>query len=1013
MHAEKAMGESQMNQASAGNAGSAGDVFVGRERELSELFSALELATHGQGGMVTLSGDPGIGKTRLAQVLAHAAAQRGVLALWGRCSEDPGAPPYWPWVQLVRAHVQTRNEDALRGELGTSASYIAEMAPEVAQRIGRIAAATHPSDAAQARFLLFDALASFWKRVAASDTLLLILDDAHCADIPSLKLLEFLAKEIGAARVALLATYRSSDVSQDHPLSDTLREAARHVRMERIALSGMNAQESEELMRNMLGAALTPQLAANIHARTEGNPLFIREMAHYLQESAHTEDVSPVPRWEQLAAAVPEGIRQIIGARLNKLSQACVEVLQAAAVMGRNFSHDIVCLALAPDSRDQTSAVLQEAIAARIAEPAAAPGGFRFTHALLCEVLYTRIPPTRRARLHERIARAMQARYTHELAPHLAALAHHYCSSLPEGPADTAAEMAERAGKHAQDQLAFEEAALHYRLALQVMAQDAQANVARRADLYVRLGKMQSHSGDSGRALESFQRAFACAQQSNDPELQARAAIDFEEASWRYSILSAAAIAPLKEALAALGPNDGALKATTLSALSRALMFIGAPDEAYRTAELAHAMARRVGDAAALVEALTRSLVSYERPGDFAQRCANTEEGVALARRTGNREFLLYLVAWQVYNLAESGDMLARAQSLQELERLVDEQRQPLYRYVLGRFEAVHAMFEGRFNDAERIASQASVYGVNFPELGSADVHAVQMLSLRREQGRLAEVAPVLELFERDAPPGSRWRPGLMIVYSELGQHDKARAIYESFARENFASVAHDARWIMTIAYLAEMCCLLGDAAGAAHLYRALLPYDGRNLIVGHKVVTYGPASRYLGMLAAAMQRWKQAEAHFTDAIAMNVRQGSKPWLAHAQYQFAVMLNARSAPGDRSRALELLEQALTIATALDMRMLVARSGALRDSIKPARSRAKFPAGLSRREVQVLKLVAQGKANQEIAERLFISKNTVAKQVRSILTKTHCANRTEAAAFALENKALFGEAMSSF
>ena len=1009
---EQSMAEPQANLDFSVNAPSPADPFVGRERELAQVFSALDLAGRGQGGVVTLSGEPGIGKTRMAQAFAQSASHCGVYTLWGRCSEDPGAPPYWPWVEILRAHVQSRNEDLLRAELADSASYVAEMAPEIVHRVGRVASTPRPPDAAQARFIQFDALTSFWKRVAATETLLFILDDVHCADTPSLKLLEFLAKEIGSSRLLVLATYRTYDVSQNQPLTDVLAELGRHARLQRIALSGMSAHESEELARTVLGSALSPQLAAKIHERTEGNPLFINEMTRYLQEGARTGGGhdSIATRWDQLASAVPEGIQQIIGARLNKLTADCADVLGVAAVMGRSFSLDVVSLAMPERPREQSLAALDMAVAARIVETATPSPWFRFTHALLCEVLYERTPITRRSGLHERIARAIQVRYAYELTPHLSALSHHYCSSLPDGPADIAVEMALRAGKCAQELLAFEEAAAHYQLALEASFHDQTVSTSRRADLYVKLGKALSHSGDSMRALESLQHAFVAAKQANEPELQARAAIDFEEASWRFAMLSSAALAPLTEALAALGPQDTALKAAALSSLARCLMFVGASEEAYRTAELANSMARRLNDDAALVVTLTRSLAAYDlRPEDFSQRCANTEEGIKLARQTGNREFLLYLVGWHVYNLSESGDMVARSQFLEELGRLAEEQRQPLYQYVFRRFHALTAMFEGRFAEAERIAVHASKYGLNFPELNSADVHAVQMLSVRREQGRLAEVAPVLEHFERDAPPGSQWRPGLMIVYSELGQHDKARVLYESFARENFASVVRDARWVMTISYLSEMCCALGDAAAAAHLYRALLPYEGRNLIVGHKITTYGPAGRYLGMLAATMQQWKQAEHHFTAAIAMNIRQGSKPWLAHTQYHYAAMLNARNAPGDRSRAIELLDQALDIASALNMLTLADRTSSLRDAIKPSRARVEYPAGLSRREVQVLKLVAQGKANHEIAEQLFISKNTVAKQVRSILAKTNCNNRTEAAAFALRNISLFPHA----
>src|SRR5215510_5365207 len=223
--------------------------FVGRQEELAVLQSSLDLAISGQGLIVAIAGEPGIGKTRMARVLAEAAASKyNVHALWGRCSEDPGAPPYWPWVQLLRAHVHARSEEALHAELGASAAIIAEMAPEIVQRIGRVAPFLRPPDPSQARFVLFDALTGFWKRAASTDPLVIVLDDMHCADTPSLKLLEFLAKEISTCHLLIVLTYRNYDLSLKHSLSDVLGELGRHTRLQRISLAGITAEESTELM---------------------------------------------------------------------------------------------------------------------------------------------------------------------------------------------------------------------------------------------------------------------------------------------------------------------------------------------------------------------------------------------------------------------------------------------------------------------------------------------------------------------------------------------------------------------------------------------------------------------------------------------------------------------------------------------------------------------------------------------------------------------------------------------
>jgi DNA-binding NarL/FixJ family response regulator len=315
------------------------------------------------------------------------------------------------------------------------------------------------------------------------------------------------------------------------------------------------------------------------------------------------------------------------------------------------------------------------------------------------------------------------------------------------------------------------------------------------------------------------------------------------------------------------------------------------------------------------------------------------------------------------------------------------------------------ALFHGRFAESERLAKAALESGKRMPSLDAAGMYGVQMFSLRREQGRLGELAPLVEHFVRTTPAAGTWRPGLAVIYAELDRRDQARAEFEVLAANGFGGLAHDALWLMCIAYLADVCVFLGDAARAEILYRLLTPYDGRNIVVGAQIVCFGATSRYLGMLAAVASRWADAERHFEQAIEMNGRQNARPWLAHTRHRFAAALLARGRTEDRSRAAGLLDEALEEAQALGMLALAARARALRSQVEPAHAKEAFPAGLSRREVEVLRLVAAGKGNREIAERLFVSPNTVANHVRSILTKTNSANRTEAAAFALR-QALF-------
>src|SRR5215831_13953333 len=282
----------------------------------------------------------------------------------------------------------------------------------------------------------------------------------------------------------------------------------------------------------------------------------------------------------------------------------------------------------------------------------------------------------------------------------------------------------------------------------------------------------------------------------------------------------------------------------------------------------------------------------------------------------------------------------------------------------------------------------------------------MQIFTLRREQGRLHELAPVVRHFVQQHGVASTWRPGLALIYCELGREREARTAFEQLAAHDFADLPHDSLWITCMAYLAEVCVFLGDSRRAATLYRLLLPYNGYTIVVGSAHVCYGAASRYLGMLAATMERWEDAAQHFEDALAMNARMGARPWLAYTQYQYAVMLLARNQSGDRDKAMALLDEALTTARALGMHALEAcLTGQSAPRPTSAPTVLTSLDDLSQREVEVLRLLAAGQSNREIADVLCISLNTVATHVRNILTKTGTANRTEATAYALRHELL--------
>ena len=627
-------------------------------------------------------------------------------------------------------------------------------------------------------------------------------------------------------------------------------------------------------------------------------------------------------------------------------------------------------------------------------------GRYQFTHALIRATLYDELTATRRARLHHCIGEVIEELYRANLEPHLAQLAHHFFEADGRDAADKAIAYAASAGGRALSLLAYEEAVHHYVRALQALESTTMPDQVQRCKLLVALGEAQRKAGDVQNAMATFQDAADLARSLGSSEDLAQAALGFEETTWRPGLPGDVAAQLLQEALGALGEGDSLLKARVLGSRARALAFTGAMDAAEAVEAQAVAMARRIGDPTILAAALKARFYTRWRPEQITLRLAAATELIRLAEAVGEREAALNAYGWRLFDLMELGDVEGADRELAVQTQLAEELRQPFYLYINMTFRAMRAIFAGHFAAGQQLAQDALAIGQRLRGQDALGLFGVQMFTLRREQGRLQEVAPLVKSFVQRYPEASTWRPGLAVIYSELELEQEARAEFEQLATHDFVDIPRDARWVMCMAYLAEVCAFLGDARRAATLYRFLTPHDGYNLLVGPTAACFGAAARYLGLLAATMRRWDEAQRHFEDALAMNAKMGAKPWLAHTRYAYAVMHLARGQADDHERAMALLDEALALSRELGMRALETRVVGLQRHATPRpRSRRTYPCGLTPREVEVLRLLASGKSNHDIAEALFVSPNTVANHVRSILTKTNTANRTEAAAYA--------------
>lgn len=286
-------------------------VFVGRRQEMSLLTAALEDAMDGRGRLVTLTGDAGIGKTRTAQEVAVYAESRGARVLWGRCHEAQGAPPYWPWVQPIRDYVQQRAVPELGVEMGPGTPDIAEVVPEVRERLRDLRPA--PSvEPAQARFRLFDAVTAFLKRAAQTTPLVLILEDLHWADTPSLLLLEFFSHELAEVPLLVLGTYRDVELTSTHPLAHSLGELARQPFFQEILLQGLARQDVQQFMATATGVEPPEDLVQLVYLRTEGNPFFLTQIVQWLVQQGH-RSVAQRAAEQAESLDIPQSVRMVIG----------------------------------------------------------------------------------------------------------------------------------------------------------------------------------------------------------------------------------------------------------------------------------------------------------------------------------------------------------------------------------------------------------------------------------------------------------------------------------------------------------------------------------------------------------------------------------------------------------------------------------------------------------------------------------------------------------------------------
>src|SRR5262245_6757968 len=896
-----------------------GRLFVGREHELAALASALEDALSGRGRLMLIGGEPGIGKSHLAEELAAIAANSRAEVLWGRCWEAGGAPPYWPWIQAIRTSVRDRSPEQLGTELGAGAAEIAELVPDVRQRLPDLGAPAAVDDPRQARFRLFDSIAEFLKGASRSRPLVLVLEDLNWADEDSLLLLEFVARELAESHMLVIGTYRDIEVSRRHRLSQTLGELARERLFERVLLRGFPHEDVERLIETTCAFFPDQALVRAVHAQTEGNPFFVNEVVRLLSdEGALGPEVHVMP--DQWRVRIPEGVREAIGKRLDRLSPPCNETLTVASAIGREFAFEQLALLVDDLSEDRLLEVLEEALGAHvIEEPLGAPGRYQFTHALIQGTLADELSLTRRARLHARIAESLEELYRDEVETHAAELAHHFGEAEAVLGADKLVRYSLIAGESALAAHAPEQALAHFQRAL--AAKGDQPMDDGHAELLFGLGRAQlatlpTHQLDP--AIGSLRRAFDYFAEAGKLREAVAVAAHPLPLSLRFGYTDAAELSARALTLVSQDSHEAGALLATHGWFSG---FIEADyDDAQRAFQKALSIADRDDDAVFKRRTLHNAAFIDAFHLRWRECLAKGLPAVELARHAGDPGTEIPARRAVAFSLVATGEReqgrfhtsaaLAHAEQLHESWWLTSTSFS----------NELLCLYEGDWRTAREMSELGLAAGPRDPrhlglraaleyELGNQDEGATYLARLREVAESVTPPGPIADyvFLSLTIPLVGRTGSAVKLDVAEAAAERLLALPRLAPALRLYASSG-----------LAMIAVQRSDGDAAALQYRVLEAQRGTASFF--VPLTF---DRLLGQLALTFGRIEAAVAHFADGLAFRHRAGYRPEYAWTASDYADAL-LRSDAEDSEKVCALHEEALAIACELGMRPLEER-----------------------------------------------------------------------------------------
>ena len=882
--------------------------FVGRHEQRQVLDAAWEHACDGHRRVVLLAGEAGIGKTRLATEVARAAHSDDSIVLFGGC-EEALAAPYRPWIEALGHLVEHAPLEMLtavdRGRLAD----VGRVIPRVGTRIKDLPAVT-VSDPETERYLFYAGVVSLIEALTQRAPVLILLDDLHWADQPSLVLLQHVVRNTEHDRLLVIGTYRNTDVSGAHQFGDSLASLSRVVGVEHLDVAGLDEVELAGLVQMAVGSATGDHGAAMARAlrkETSGNAFFASELLRHLGETGARYDESDgtwesrIEQFDQMS--LPTSIRSLVKQRIARLGPSAESTLARASVVGLEFDFKLLS-AISELGEDDLLDVLEQTEAAGLVESGAA-GSFRFSHALVQHSLYSELSATRRAREHLAVAESMERFDLADIRP--AESARHWAAANTETGIARAIHFSQLAGAHAGAGLAPQEAARHYTNALELLGGTNDEDPALRCELLLLLAQAQCQAGNP-EFRDTVVVAAGIAEKHHDPDRLVRAALTDYQRGY-MSLNDPDRVRILEAALEAIGSHNSPGRAKLLACLSLELSFSDIERSGIASAE-ARAIAERLGDPESLVKVwLHGGGGRFPDRAGLAQRRTGAIDTMELVRTLGDPVHIFGAAFANMQSATWFAELDRFDEHIGIMTELANDIARPDFQWIATYCRADQALLEGDDLRAETLVQEAYDIGKSTEQPGAFTIFAAGLQCVRWHQGRMSEVGPLLaEAAAND--------PNLTIlgVSADDAASRTAPTVHDTNEDEvvrQIRLVPHDQSWLISITVLAEMAARQRNGAACTAAYEVIKPFDG--LFAGSTAALRGSVAHYLGILAAALGDTDAAGAHFADATAINDRMQAPFHGARTQLEWGTLLAAKETPQAAASARELVEGAHVVA----------------------------------------------------------------------------------------------------